>query len=159
MEIKETPEFKTRGFLIFLVSGNYNLVSMLQVLIVIKISKNFGFNLFPVYYTLAKPTEKQKIITKVFSELSLFEDTLNYKCRNGFRVLEDKKSLICDPTGNRTPINGLRSRCPNRQTIGPRDEALLRYDGIIACIFASVNTRLSRPGGCGILSPRYFQQP
>lgn len=54
-----------------------------------------------LYYTLANPTEKQQIITKVFSELTLVGDTLNYKCRNGFKALESKKSLIGDPTGKR----------------------------------------------------------
>ena len=67
-----------------------------------------------LYYTLANPTEKQQIITKVFSELLLSGETLNYKCRNGFKVFENKKSLFCDPTGNRTRITGLKSRCPNR---------------------------------------------
>lgn len=67
-----------------------------------------------LYYTLANPTEKQQIITKVFSELLLSGDTLNYKCRNGFKVFENKKSLLCDPTENRTLIIGLKTRCPNR---------------------------------------------
>jgi site-specific DNA recombinase len=49
-----------------------------------------------LYYTLANPTEKQQIITKVFSELLLSGETLNYKCRNGFKVFENKKSLLCD---------------------------------------------------------------
>jgi site-specific DNA recombinase len=66
-----------------------------------------------LYYLLANPTEKQQIITKIFSELTLFGETLNYKCRNGFRVLENRKTLLCDPTGNRTPITGLKSPCPN----------------------------------------------
>lgn len=57
-----------------------------------------------LYYVLANPTEKQQIITKVFSELTLFENTLSYKCRNGFKVLENRKSLFCDPMENRTPI-------------------------------------------------------
>lgn len=49
-----------------------------------------------LYYSLANPTEKQQIINKVFSELSLSGDTLKYKCKNGFKVFEDKKSLFCD---------------------------------------------------------------
>ena len=57
-----------------------------------------------LYYTLANPTEKQQIITKIFSELTLFGDTLDYKRRNGFKVFENKKSSLCDSTGNRTPI-------------------------------------------------------
>ena len=67
-----------------------------------------------LYYTLANPTEKQKIITKVFSELTLSESTMQYKCRNGFKVFENKKSLLCDPTRNRTAILSLRRICPNR---------------------------------------------
>ena len=57
-----------------------------------------------LYYTLANPTEKQQIITKVFSELTLFGNTFDYKCKNGFKVFEMKKKSLCDPTGNRTPI-------------------------------------------------------
>jgi site-specific DNA recombinase len=67
-----------------------------------------------LYYILAKPAEKQQIITTVFSELKLFGDTLDYKCRNGFRVLENRKTLLCDPTGNRTPISTVRGSRPNR---------------------------------------------
>ena len=67
-----------------------------------------------LYYTLANPTEKQQIITKVFSELTLFGNTFDYKCRNGFKIFETKKKLIGDSTGNRTPITALRRRCPNR---------------------------------------------
>lgn len=67
-----------------------------------------------LYYLLANPTEKQKIITTVFSELSLHGKTLSYKCRKGFRVLENRKTLLCDPTGNRTPIAGMRILRPSR---------------------------------------------
>ena len=62
-----------------------------------------------LYYTLANPTEKLQIITKVFSELTLSGDTLNYKCRNGFKVLENRKTLLCDPTENRTPISRMKT--------------------------------------------------
>ncbi len=67
-----------------------------------------------LYYILANPTEKQQIIVKIFSELTLFDNTLNYKCREGFKVLENRKSLLCDPTGNRTPISSVRGVCPSR---------------------------------------------
>lgn len=67
-----------------------------------------------LYYLLANPTEKQLIITKVFSELNLSGNTLNYKCRNGFKVFENRKSLMCDPTGNRTPISCVKGGRPNR---------------------------------------------
>lgn len=66
-----------------------------------------------LYYLLANPTEKQKIITTIFSELTLHEETLNYKCRKGFKVLENRKTLLCDPTGSRTPVNRLKTCCPN----------------------------------------------
>ena len=67
-----------------------------------------------LYYILANPSEKQLIITKVFSELTLSGDTLHYKCRNGFKVLENRKTLLCDSTGNRTPITRMRILCPSR---------------------------------------------
>lgn len=57
-----------------------------------------------LYYIWANPTEKQQIITKVFSELTLSGETLDYKCRNGFKVFEKKKKFLCDPTGNRTRL-------------------------------------------------------
>jgi site-specific DNA recombinase len=49
-----------------------------------------------LYYTLAKPPEKQRIITKIFSELTMSGKTMNYKCKNGFKVFEGKKTLLCD---------------------------------------------------------------
>lgn len=67
-----------------------------------------------LYYVLANPTEKQQIITKIFSELNLFGNTLNYKCKDGFRVFENRKTLLCDPTGNRTPISRMKTLRPNR---------------------------------------------
>lgn len=49
-----------------------------------------------LYYILANLTEKQQIITTIFSELKLFGDTLDYKCKNGFRVFENRKTLLCE---------------------------------------------------------------
>jgi site-specific DNA recombinase len=60
-------------------------------------------DLYP-YYQNAFPNEKEEIITHIFSELSLSGDTLKYKCKNGFRALESRFVVDCDPTGNRTPI-------------------------------------------------------
>ncbi len=62
-----------------------------------------------LYYSLANPTEKQQIITKVFSELTLFGKTLDYQCKNGFKVFEKKKNILCDPTENRTPISRMKT--------------------------------------------------
>ncbi len=67
-----------------------------------------------IYYSNAKPEEKDKIIRVIFSELSLSENTFNYKCRNGFKALASRFVPSSDPTGNRTRIAGLRSRCPDR---------------------------------------------
>ncbi len=57
-----------------------------------------------LYYKLANPSEKQQIITKVFSEIRFSHDTLAYQCRNGFRVLEDRSFVFGDPGRNRTCI-------------------------------------------------------
>ncbi|MEK7854585.1 MAG: hypothetical protein AAB288_00720 [Acidobacteriota bacterium] len=52
-----------------------------------------------VYYDLANPQEKDQIIRAIFSELSLTEDTLEYKCTKGFAVLQSRFIDSCDPTG------------------------------------------------------------
>jgi site-specific DNA recombinase len=70
-------------------------------------------DLYPTYKD-ASPHEKEEIITQIFSELTLTEDTLNYKCKNGFRALESRFGASCDPTGNRTRVPCLKSMCPNR---------------------------------------------
>jgi hypothetical protein len=41
-----------------------------------------------MYYSYAKPHEKKQIIQKVFSELYLSGETLTYRARNGFKLLE-----------------------------------------------------------------------
>jgi hypothetical protein len=40
------------------------------------------------YYDLAKPEKKERIARLVFSELAIDENTLDFRCTNGFRVLE-----------------------------------------------------------------------
>ena len=66
------------------------------------------------YYDFAKPHEKEKIVRIIFSELYVSQNTLKYKCKKGFECFENRFNAICDPTGNRTRITGLKSRCPNR---------------------------------------------
>lgn len=67
-----------------------------------------------LYYDKATSNEKEQIIKIIFSELSLSGNTLKYKCKNGFQVLESRFFSKCDPTENRTLIIGLKTRCPNR---------------------------------------------
>ena len=66
------------------------------------------------YYSFANPQEKEQIIRVIFSELTLTENTLEYQCKNGFKALASRFVALGDPTGNRTPIPGLKSPCPNR---------------------------------------------
>lgn len=67
-----------------------------------------------VYYQFAKPHEKEQIVRVIFSELYISQDTLQFKVKKGFEAFENRLLAVCDPTGNRTPINGLKSRRPNR---------------------------------------------
>ena len=57
-----------------------------------------------VFYYFSLPFEKEEFIQKVFSELNLFEDTLTYKARNGFRLLERSIYPVCARGGHRTHI-------------------------------------------------------
>jgi DNA invertase Pin-like site-specific DNA recombinase len=50
------------------------------------------------YYLDAKSPEKEQIVRIIFSELFISGNTLQYKCRNGFKALENKNFLVCDPT-------------------------------------------------------------
>lgn len=59
-------------------------------------------NLIP-YYQFAKPHEKEAIVRVVFSELSLSENTLNYKCKKGFECFENRFLAICEHGETRTP--------------------------------------------------------
>lgn len=47
-----------------------------------------------LHYYFAKPNEKKEIIQKVFSELTLDRDTLNYKVRNGFKLLDPRSMSL-----------------------------------------------------------------
>lgn len=51
-----------------------------------------------LYYYFALPFEKEELIQKVFSELNLFEDTLTYKAKNGFKLLERNDYPVCAPS-------------------------------------------------------------
>jgi site-specific DNA recombinase len=66
------------------------------------------------YYDFANTQEKEKIIRIIFSELSISQNTLNYKCKKGFECFENRFLALGDSTGNRTPICALRRRRPNR---------------------------------------------
>lgn len=50
------------------------------------------------YYSNAKSREKELIIKTIFSELKFSGNTLKYKCKNGFKALENRNFLVCDPT-------------------------------------------------------------
>ncbi len=42
------------------------------------------------YYLIAKPEEKDKIIRVIFSELSISDNTLQYRCKKGFVSLSSR---------------------------------------------------------------------
>ena len=65
-------------------------------------------------YDSAEPEEKEMIIRRIFSELTLANNVLHFKCKNSFRALEERFSPTCDPTGNRTPLSSVRGMCPSR---------------------------------------------
>ena len=67
-----------------------------------------------LHYYIGNSKKKEIIMRAMFSELKFSGNTLDYKCKNGFRALQKRLLPICDPTGNRTRITGLKSRCPNR---------------------------------------------
>ena len=67
-----------------------------------------------IIYDSANPGEKDRIIRSLFSELTLIENTLQYKCKNGLAALEKRFIASGDPTGNRTPIYAVKGRCPSR---------------------------------------------
>ncbi len=66
------------------------------------------------YYQFAKPHEKEQIVRVIFSELSISQNTLQFKCKKGFECFENRFLAICDPTENRTLITALKRQCPNR---------------------------------------------
>jgi site-specific DNA recombinase len=55
-----------------------------------------------LYYQYAKTHEKKEIIEKIFSELYLSGDTLTYKAKKGFRLLEKDSVLSGGPYRTRT---------------------------------------------------------
>ena len=65
-------------------------------------------------YDFAKPHEKEKIIRVIFSELYVAQDVLQYEVKKGFEAFENRFVAVCDPTGNRTPVTGMRILCPSR---------------------------------------------
>lgn len=52
-----------------------------------------------ILYTAANPYEKERIIRIIFSELTLFENTLDYRCKNGFEALASRFLPNYDPIG------------------------------------------------------------
>ena len=50
-------------------------------------------------YHLSKSPQKEEIMSKMFSELKLSENNLQFKGRNGFRIFESPFMAMCDPTG------------------------------------------------------------
>ena len=48
---------------------------------------------------MADPCEKERIIRVIFSELTLSENTLNYRCKNGFAALAGRFVPNYDPMG------------------------------------------------------------
>lgn len=75
-----------------------------------------------VVYDLAKPREKEKIIRVIFSELTLSENTLQYKCRKGFAALQSR--FIPD----HDPIGWLSELCLQRAQIKASIDELLSLD-------------------------------
>lgn len=51
------------------------------------------------YYQNANSEEKEDYVRKLFSELSLSENTLRIKCKNGLQALESRFYAVGDPTG------------------------------------------------------------
>jgi len=49
-------------------------------------------------YEKGKPAEKEGFSKLMFSELTLSENTLKFKCQNGFKSLEDHSWSVSDPT-------------------------------------------------------------
>ncbi len=57
-----------------------------------------------ITYSSANPSEKEKIIRVIFSELTLTENTLQYKCKKRFVALQSRFAPNYDPMGNRSHI-------------------------------------------------------
>jgi len=59
------------------------------------------------FYYKAKSLEKEQVIKIIFSELSVSENTLTYKCKNGFQAFANRSFLVCDPTAWLSELLGL----------------------------------------------------
>lgn len=70
-------------------------------------------NAIPIY-DFANPHEKEHIVRTIFSELYIAQDVAEYKVKKGFETFDNRKSALCDPTENRTPISWMRTKCPSR---------------------------------------------
>ncbi|MBA3830159.1 MAG: recombinase family protein [Taibaiella sp.] len=57
------------------------------------------------YYKNAVSEEREDYVRKIFSELSLSENTLRIKCKNGLQVLESRFYSVGDPTGWISELN------------------------------------------------------
>ncbi len=66
------------------------------------------------YWELAKTEEREKIARIIFSELYVSNNNVTLSLKSGFKPFETRLFNVCDPTGNRTPIAGMKSRCPSR---------------------------------------------
>lgn len=48
-----------------------------------------------IYWDYAKPHELERIIKTIFSELSIYENTLNYQVTNGFEPIKIRLFANC----------------------------------------------------------------
>ena len=53
-------------------------------------------------WSFANSTEREQIMRVIFSELSLSENTLQYKVKKGFTPFQSRLLVVGDPTGSRT---------------------------------------------------------
>ena len=96
-----------------LINGEYTSeLAMSETMKEIKKLSELIKNVVP-YYDFAKPHEKEKIIRIIFSELYVSKNTLRYKLKKGFECFENRLHALCDPTESRTPVNRLKTCCPN----------------------------------------------
>ena len=56
------------------------------------------------YWSFAKSAEREQIMRVIFSELSLSENTMQFKVKKGFAPFQSRLLVVGDPTGNRTLI-------------------------------------------------------
>ena len=65
-----------------------------------------------VYYKLATDEEKEEIIRNIFSEITLSDKSLEYKAKDGFRVIDDLDFAFGGLGRNRTCISPFAGECP-----------------------------------------------